>query len=198
MLTPRYILATLAPMLGLVACGHAGSTRPTRVAVLPLDSIGLTAHDAERLNRTISRQIAQVADVPLADRAVVQRELTRCKDDRQSIRCTTRVGHQSGASHVVFGAVGRLGRTYVLRLKLLRVSESAVTRAVEETLFDPRAELNRSLATVTQRLFDLPGPSPWYTRWWLWTAVGVAVTAAIVLPLTLTGSDDPYQPIPLP
>ena len=30
-----------------------------------------------------------------------------------------------------------------------------------------------------------PPPTPWYLKWYTWTAVGVAATAAIVLPLTL-------------
>ena len=99
---------------------------------------------------------------------------------------------------MVFGAVGRLGKTWVLRLKLLKVNESTVTRSVEETLFGP-AGLDRSLARVTERLFDLPRRRPWYTRWWVWTLAGVAVTAAVVVPLTLTGSDDsPYKDVPFP
>lgn len=196
---PRVALSCL--LLG--ACAHPAVNRPTRVAVLPLDGIGVPPGHVSRMDRTITRQIEHVAGFPVVDPSRVQRATSRSEVCRQrpGIPCSAEVGRAVEASHVVFGAVGRLGKTWVLRLKLLRVSESTVTRTVEETLFGP-AGLDRSLAAVTRRLFDLPEPRPWYARWWIWTIAGVAVTAAAVaIPLAVTRGEkkeDPYQDIPFP
>lgn len=170
--------------------------------MLPLDGIGVPEKDVARMDRTITRQIEEVADLPVVDPHRVQRTVSRSEVCRRSgIPCSAAVGRAVEASHVVFGAVGRLGKTWVLRLRLLRVSEATVTRTVEETLFGP-AGLDRSLASVTRRLFDLPEPRPWYARWWVWTIAGVAVTAAAVaIPLALTREEkkeNPYKDIPFP
>ena len=37
-------------------------------------------------------------------------------------------------------------------------------------------------------------PTPWYKRWYLWTVVGAAVVAAVVLPVTLSPKDDSTPP----
>lgn len=187
----------------LGACGHT-SPGPGRVVVLPLDSIGVPADRAAQMDRIIAREAHQGGAIAVVDagetrRQVEQLEACREGPGREAVRCAAEAGKRLGSSHVVLGAVGRLGKTWLLRLKLLQVSTSTVDRTVEETLVGPTGELDRSLARATGRLFDLPRPRPWYTRWWVWTLVGAAVTAAVVVPVVLTRQEpDPYRDIPFP
>jgi len=44
------------------------------------------------------------------------------------------------------------------------------------------------VASVKQR----EAANPWYTRWWIWTALGVAATTAVVLPLALSSPQTKY------
>jgi len=193
----------LVLVLCLGACGHV-PPGPTRVVVLPLDGIGVPPDRLARIDRTIAREARQDGAVALVDPGTTRKRVESLEDCRErsvrrAVRCATAVGEQLEASHVVFGALGKLGRTWLLRLKLLRVSEGTVTRAVEETLLGSPDGLDRSLARATDRLFDLPRPRPWYARWWVWTVIGAAVTAAVVVPVVLTrGDPDPYRDIPLP
>ena len=193
-------LPALAVALLLAACGHAPPI-PSRVVVLPLDGIGVPPERLSQMDRTISREARQGGAIPVVDRERAQRhvaELEGCRG-RRAAECAATVGKRAKASHVVFGAVGKLGATWLLRLKLLRVSEATVARAVEETVSGSPEEIDRSLARATDRLFDLPRPRAWYTRWWVWTLVGAAVTAAVVVPVVLTRDQpDPYRDIPLP
>ena len=203
--SPGPRVAGLSLLVGglCIGCAHSTVARPARVALLPLEGIGVAQGDVSRMDRTIVRQIEQVVDVPVVDRSRVQGQtatMAVCRDrsGERAIPCGAEVGRAVGASHVVLGAVGQLGKTWVLRLKLLRVDESTVTRTVEETLFGD-AGLDRSVARVTQQLFDLPRRGRWYSRWWVWTLVGIGVTAAVVVPVVLTrGGDNPYHDIPLP
>ena len=64
--------------------------------------------------------------------------------------------------------------------------------SLEETLFGSPARLESALGGITTHLFDLPRPQRWYERWWVWTLVGVTVTAAVVVPLAVRSSD-PYH-----
>ena len=195
----RLLPAFAVPVL-LAACGHAPPV-PSRVVVLPLDGIGVPPARLEQMDRAIAREARQGGAIRVVDRRRARRQvetLEGCRGQRAAA-CAVGVGKRVQASHVVFGAVGKLGATWLLRLKLLRVNEATVARAVEETVSGSPEEVDRSLARATDRLFDLPRPSAWYARWWVWTLVGAAVTAAVVVPVVLTrGEPDPYRDVPLP
>lgn len=194
------MLPALAAVLLLPACGHAPPV-PSRVVVLPLDGIGVPPARLVQMDRTIAREARQDGAIPVVDGGNARRQVEALEDcrDRRGAECAVEVGKQVRASHVVFGAVGKLGATWLLRLKLLRVNEATVARAVEETVSGTPEEVDRSLARATDRLFDLPRPRAWYARWWVWTLVGAAVTAAVVVPVVLTREEpDPYRDVPLP
>lgn len=154
------------------------------------------------MRRSISRQVATVAAVPVVSAERVDAALAslgECRDEqrRSSIPCATRLGRRLKTSHVVVGAVGGLSGTYVVRLKVVTVGRSAVTRTVEKTLLGAPDRLDAALAGMTKQLFDVPEPVPWYKRWWLWALVGVGVSAAVAIPI-IVQDRDPYEDLPVP
>jgi hypothetical protein len=203
MLFSRRRWALRAAFLALLpACGHTQKAPPARVAVLPLDAVGLPVETVERLRRGLGDQVARAPTLTglaldevdaATGRAVGCRPISR----ERLVPCATKVGGQLGATHAVVGAVGGLGNTYVVQLHLVGVGTGAVIRSLEETLFGSPAHLESALGSITARLFDLPRRQRWYERWWIWTLVGVTVSAAIVLPLTLRNTN-PYHDVTLP
>lgn len=196
--------ARLLGLLVVTASACATTTAPSaRVALLPLDVFGLAPARAVTAVERLSRQLAALGTVRLVSRraAAAAMQDAACKTTRTTtdaqIACASEVGKRLGATHAVIGALGGLGNTYVLRLKVVEVGQRAVSRAVEETVFDTGQERSRqTMAAVARRLFD-SGPPPWYQRWWVWAAVGAAAAAAVVIPVA-TRDSDPYREIQLP
>lgn len=186
-----------APLIGLVvcsACGHARTPLPTTVAVFPLDRVELPDQSAKRIRQAITRQAANLGVPPVkVDRVDrVAQSLPGCRNPaRESwVRCSVKVGEQVNASHVVVGAAGGLGSTYVLQLQLIGIKERTVTRAVEETVFGKPSKLESIVPRITARLFDIPPPRRWYEHWWVWTIAGAAAVAtAIAIPLAVLNKD---------
>ena len=111
--------------------------------------------------------------------------------------CVQEHAKPAGASHAIAGAVGGIDRIYVVQLKLLDVSKGSVTRSLEETINRDDPERKQVSASLASRLLNLPERTPWWRRWWIWTAVGVAVSAAVAIPVGLQSADS-FEEVVLP
>lgn len=189
-----YVLAT-----GLVGCATTtGAPAPARVAVFPLDGVGMPKEDVARVRKTIAQRIDKLPNVKVV--AADEEQLAACNaaEDAEAVSCAAQVGRQAGADHVVLGALGGLGSTYVLQLKLVAVRRAAVTRSLEETVFGKRETQQAAFSNLAERLIGIRAATPWYRRWWVWGIVTVAAaSAAIAVPLAVRDSD-PYRDINLP
>lgn len=176
---------------------------PRTIAVLPLDAVGQVAQKSEaRVRRSIQKKVAERTAAKVVDPSEVDRSLEgteACEGQkRREEPCAVSVGSTLGASHVVSGALGGLGKTFLIQLKLVDVQRAAVTRSLEEAHFGGSATLDAAIDKAVGRLFLVqPRAKPWYKRWWIWAMVGAAAATAVVLSITLHESD-PYEDVPLP
>jgi hypothetical protein len=171
--------------LSAAACGAGGHLTPRTIAVLPLDTAGNV--NAARVRRSIHDHLSRQSATTTVDLARVDRAIASA------------AGRRLGAGRVVAGALAGLGKTFVLQLRLVDVKRAAVIRALEESHFGSPSGLETVAKRMVDRL-DLARrpPRSWYTRWWVWTIVGTALTAAAVtVPLALRDSDR-YENITLP
>jgi hypothetical protein len=145
-----------------------------------------------------SSSAGSVVDTALVDQTSAK--LAACQDrgPARQATCAVGCGKRLGASHVVVSAFGGLGKTHVVQLRVIRVEDSAVIRSIEETLFGGLPVLAPQTERIAARLFDAPRSGPWYTRWWVWTAVAVAAAAAIVVPVVIVTQGDDIEDVPLP
>ncbi|MCA9672835.1 MAG: hypothetical protein KC503_44890 [Myxococcales bacterium] len=199
---PSPIVIVLTAVLAFASGCAAPSARvPARVGVFPLDGVGVERARLARLRAMIAQRAARATRVVAPEKIDAARTAcgrpTSSPTDTATAACASRVGREVGASHIVIGAVGGVGKLVVLQMSLVGVNAGAVTRALEETVVNAAASPAAALGALTDQLLGVPRPTRWYERWWLWTLVGVGVTAAIVLPLALR-RDDPYRPIQLP
>jgi len=167
--------------------------------VLPLRAVGLSEGEAASVRaamvRELRRDLTVASEVEAATAVAGSPE---CQGGKQAQDpCALAAGAAAGATQVLAGAVGGIGRTFVVQLRLLHVGTAAV-RTVEETLFGDLGNLLRAAGPIAARLVNVPQPKAWYTRWWLWTAVGAAVAAGVVIPVVLTRPSDDAVRAPLP
>ena len=80
----------------------------------------------------------------------------------------------------------------MVRARLLDPEQGLFVQDLEETVVGNSGELRDYAPRLLTRLFPSPEPA-WYTRWWVWTAAGVVVTAVAttVVMLTRPEKEDP-------
>lgn len=202
---PRSALFAAGAALGLLAgCAAQRAAGGTlRVAVLQLKAVGLPPQIAPQTRAAIQRQLAEsseavvLAEQPL-DQALAAEVSCKERGPEAEERCALAVGARLGATHVVVGALGGLGRTFIVQLRVLEVARAAVSKSLEETLFGEPDTLPRAAAQLAVRLVGARRAPPWYGRWWVWTLATLAAGAAVAIPLVLTRGDPPYEDVPLP
>jgi len=192
-------LRAWSTLLALSAAACAGGHfAPRTIAVLPLDTAGNV--NASRVRRSIHAHLSRQPATTTIDLARVDRAIDPdCRPPQMDEQCASAVGHRLGAGRVVAGALAGLGKTFVLQLRLVDVKRAAVIRALEESHFGSPSGLETVAKRMVDRL-DLTRrpPRSWYTRWWVWTIVGTALTAAAVtVPLVVRDSDR-YENVTLP
>jgi hypothetical protein len=201
-------LAALAAQAACGAAGPAASPGPTRIAIMPVGSVGLPLDEAARVRAIVREEVVRGSGTALVDDGRVDAAAARSAacvgagtDPERLDQCGARVGAALGASHALVGAIGALGRTYLVQLRVIDVARATPVRSLEETLFGDVAGLRGAARSLAGRLLELPRPRAWYARWWLWTALGVAVAAAVAIPVGIVASrarDDGYKDVPLP
>ena len=190
----------------LLLSGCAASSsglRQAKVAVLRPVAVGVpeAAMDGARasLEKAVrSSSAAAVVHSTHVDQASAQLPACQDRGPARKATCAVNCGKRLGASHVVVSAFGGLGKTHVVQLRVIRVEDSAVIRSVEETLFGGLPALAPQTERIASRLLDAPRSGPWYTRWWVWTAVAAATAAAVIVPVVIVTQSDGVEDVPLP
>ena len=170
--------------------------------MLPLESVGsLAAGHVSRVRRSIHRRLAERPATAMVDQRRVDRVLTQtasCRHRPVEERCASAVGERLGATHVVAGALGGLGKTFLIQLKLVDVTRGSAIRTLEESHFGGPAGLEATVEKEVDRLvLERQERRPWYGRWWVWTIVGGMVATAVIVPIVVH-KDDPYEEWELP
>jgi hypothetical protein len=169
--------------------------RPRRIAVLPLRAVGLAPETVKDTRRVVAEEVGRVTTRPVLDDARVDRvsqRLSSCRglEKGSQTACAVGTGSKLKASHVVAGALGGLGQTHVVQLRVIDVRSAAVIRSLEETVIGSKENLPQQTRLIAARLFDPPRAPPWYRRWWVWAAAAGVVAAAVIVPLALTSGDE--------
>lgn len=176
------------------------------VVVAPFDVLGLSDEQAAELLRITEESISEVRrnrtlipsttlDNAREELEIPVEELDACLGDTT---CASRLARRAGADELLLGSAAGLGRNYVLRLALIDAHRSVVDREVQGTVVGNAEDLGAALPDQLDRL--LPRERPWYSRWWVWTLVGLAVAGAAVatvLVLVLDNDSD-MDTYPLP
>jgi hypothetical protein len=201
----RLCLFACAALLACAGCAaQRADGRQLRVAVLQLKAVGVAPGTARSTREAIGRKLVDATDARVLERRQVDRAVAaepQCNDERPEgqERCALAVGARLGASHVLVGALGGLGRTFIVQLRVLDVMRAAVVKSLEETRFGSPQTLPRAAAQLAVRLVGVRRSRPWYSRWWVWAIVGaVAAGTAVAIPLAVTKGDEPYEDVPLP
>ncbi|MBI5478216.1 MAG: hypothetical protein HY906_05130 [Deltaproteobacteria bacterium] len=175
--------ATLAALLALAGCGPTASRPAPRVAIVPVDTVGVPAAEGQALQTALtsaldrSRAARAVPGAAAAAAAASQpAEWTRC---RESSACLAGVGRRVPADLVLSLAVAGLGDLRLVRSRLLRADDALPLQDLQETVQGGRPALETYAGSLARRLFPEAARRPWYQQWWFFVAAaGVAGATA--------------------
>jgi hypothetical protein len=181
-------VVTLILLLG-AASAHGEAPARLRVALLPLEQVNVTSAQAQRYERTLRRTLGRRTNLTILD-ASAGAASSQPASQPADLR---RVGQRLGADKLLRLRVGQLGDTTIIRLTAFDVAKGARQGSWQEVLRSPGDE---AVASAVERMVasfaPLPPPdSPWYKRWWVWTAAGVVVAGTVTAILVTTLNSEP-------
>jgi hypothetical protein len=179
------MLALLA-LLALGGCGPAGSRPAPRVAIVPVDTVGVPNDEGVALQTALTsaldrsraaRPVPAAATATAAATAATQpADWTRC---RESSACLAGVGRRVPADLVLALVVAGLGDLRLVGSRLLRADDAMVLQDLQETVQGGRPALETYAGGLARRLLPEAARRPWYRQWWFFVAVaGVAGATA--------------------
>ena len=159
----------------------------TKVAMLPLSSIGVSAEICQKLRQKLSEALgknenSEVMNLDLVDFTVLEvcgqkQDVWDCleKDDNLFL-----IGRKLSAKAVVAVKVAAMGQKLALKLRLADVSTSTVSTEIVSSQSGDEEAVVQSLASLMLLHYRLSPkePTPWYSRWQSWTLIGAGVVVA--------------------
>ena len=124
------MLRNLVLTLFIFSCLPAQDGLPS-VAVLDFEANGIPDYEAETLTERLRSEIAntnafRITDRKLLDKIINEQALQQsgCTTDE----CSAEIGQLLGAQYMISGAIGKLGETFTVDVKLVSVSTGAAER----------------------------------------------------------------------
>jgi len=186
-LTAALILVLTVHLTTAQQDSAASAASKLNVAVLDLETRGgITAQEASSASDRLRGELVALGRFIVLERGRMDRILQEqafqqtgaCAEDA----CIVEVGRLLAVNKMVGGSVGRIGKAFSVNIKVIDVKTGQIERQVADDIFCSKEEFVsfhvRNLARELAGLPKLKAPQRWYTRWYVWTPVVVAGTAA--------------------
>lgn len=129
----------------------------TKLAVLELAAHDASPELAKNLTDLLALEIKRFDSLSVISRDEIKqmleyelaKQVVLCEDN---VECLRELGGALGVDYLVAGAVGRLGDTWVIHLKLMSIKEAEVVHRVSETFRGSEQMLPQALRFATWRL----------------------------------------------
>jgi hypothetical protein len=181
----RWLLLMGLVLVGLPACAHSSRGLDRRLALLPVDAVGLSHDEGLALHRSLRQALARrerlqlTSDVALSQAlSLGQINLARCQ---ATDPCLAALGRRLQAELLLSVALAGLGDVRLVRSRLFAVNQGIALHDLQQTTGRSPQQLKQYADELSRRLFPDELRRPWYKQWWLWAAAAtvVGVTAGV-------------------
>ena len=170
-----------------------GGTGKITVAVLDFEGRGISVLEAQTLTDRFNTEMSGTDKVIMVERGTMMDVLDEqgfeagaCTSDE----CAAEVGAMLGVEFMVTGAIGKLGETYTIDVKMFSVATGAAENMESVTYVGKVDGLITEIEILAWKIMELDPPKPLLkkqkrsggvaaaeggTNWLLWGLVGVAV-----------------------
>jgi len=138
--------------------------RPLSIAILDLDANGITIEAAKTLTNKLTNEIVKSGRYEVLERNEITNILkeqgfqqTGCVSDK----CAVEIGQVIGATHMIVGSVGQVGKTYLLTARIVDVATARIFNTAEvELTGDIDRLLVDGIPDITRKLLKLEATTP--------------------------------------
>lgn len=198
----------------------ASKKAPAKVAVMAVHTTGIPKGVGSTLTEVLTSEVASVSHLQVIGASDIksllgfqaQKQILGCSEDSS---CLAQIGGALGVDLLVSAEVGRVGGTYVVSVKLIRIDEAKVEgrtyetvkgridavigrlRAAVHTVFTQAGLVTPAVASATRAGSASAGG--WHVHagsWVLWGAGAAALAAAAGFGLSAQGAYQKYQRAP--
>ena len=145
-----FLTVLLLPLL--VVCLMAGDTPAlakakkkkknrvkTKIAVLELKATGVPTTLGDLLTEILTAEVRKLKKYNVIGKSDIkamvgfeqEKQMLQCSDDTS---CLAEIGGALGVDKIIIGNIGKLGRTFVVNIKLINIKKSQVEGHVYETI----------------------------------------------------------------
>ena len=161
------------------------------VAVMPLDTQGVSGSEASLIADAVASRLLASGTCNVMERTQMD-QILREQAFQQSGACdnngcSVEMGKVLSVDRVLVGSVGRIGDSWALNLRLVRVETGEVIRSASGRKKGRIADAQQAL--VEQVVGELTGTRA-SSAWKWWTAGGVALAGSAAAVLLLTQEED--------
>ena len=171
-------LRTFLCLYLILAASGLGEPKLPLVAVLPMDGRGLTSDEASVITDLLGTELMRTESFRVMERSQMDNVLKEQGFQKSGAcdnsQCAVEMGQLLGIDRMVVGSIGKVGRTFLVNVRMVNVGTGEVVRSVSRTTQGDIDELlMRVVPQVANELAEKPAePSP------MRPAVGVASAAA--------------------
>jgi len=165
---PQALRAAASRLMGVAGAAGGGETfrlemapGGMKAAVIDLEAHGVPAALAQNLTELLSLELKRFQGMSVISRAEIKtmlqfeadKQVLQCKSDTS---CLMEIGGALGVDYLVTGSVGRLGRAYVLALKLMDIQQARVVHRTSLSFQGDDRDLGKALRVAVWRLLGRP------------------------------------------
>ena len=165
-----FLTVLLLPLL--VVCLMAGDTPAlakakkkkknrvkTKIAVLELKATGVPTTLGDLLTEILTAEVRKLKKYNVIGKSDIkamvgfeqEKQMLQCSDDTS---CLAEIGGALGDDKIIIGNIGKLGRTFVVNIKLINIKKSQVEGHVYETI---KGEEDLLITTVKNSVYHIFG-----------------------------------------
>ncbi|MEN9354783.1 MAG: hypothetical protein RL318_2108 [Fibrobacterota bacterium] len=127
------------------------------VAVLPLDARGLTTEEAQVMTEMLGSELLQTGSFRVMERSQMDKILSEQGFQKSGAcdnsQCAVEMGQMLGIERMVVGSIGKVGRTFLVSVRMVNVASGEIMRSVSRTTTsDVDDILTRMLPIVAKEL----------------------------------------------
>ncbi|MEN9355792.1 MAG: hypothetical protein RL318_3117 [Fibrobacterota bacterium] len=157
-----------------------------QVAIMPLESKGVSAQEADLVTDALASRLQQSGKFSVMERSQVNQILKEQSFQNSGAcdnsGCAVEMGKLLSVDRIVVGSVGKIGDAWALNLRLVKVQTGEVMKSASGKQKGKLADAQESL--VKDVAAELTGQKS--KAWIWWTAGGVAIAGGTAAAILLT------------
>jgi TolB-like protein len=167
---------------------------PTAIAVIDIENrAGLTSEEAEVFSEVLRTELVKTDRFTVLERKdmafILKEQGFQQSGACSDASCIVEVGKLLAVQKMVGGAIGKIGNSYSINLKIIDVQTGAIVKIVTEDARGSKEKLlTETLRSAARRLAGIEADkkTPWFAHWFIVAPAAVCVAGGVAAAVLLS------------